>query len=497
MRTLKTGPPPRPGSEVGRDRDLAPRRPPPARRWLVLLLLAGYVALLHYVYQYEVSTLFGYLNLVYRTADPWNYALVLGMVALVALAMPHRIRQPSDFILWILFVTVVTPSLVVPQYADILSAAASLELAVVVAAVFLLVIWGARLAPSWALRIRGVHVLDVWAIVVVLSLITYAYMAVTAGLSFRLVGLGDVWEIRSTYRDQVAASGPVLGYLVRLQGNVLNPLLIARGLYTRRWTMALLGGIGQIPLFAATGFKLTLLSIPAIVLLVLFFRWQARPRAWTILAGVVAVVVAALVVDALLDSLLYTQIFVNRMFLAPGVATAAHVMVFADLPKARWGYSFLRPFVDYPYDQVPDHMVGAVMFGRPETSANASLFGDGYSNLGYGGVLIEAVVLVLLLWVVDGAARHLPLKVSGVILLVPSIALANVSVFTSILSNGFAYAIVLMACLPAGGWERGGPARARHAGPSGVTPVGVPPPAPPTRPGPPVTASENVATVGC
>ncbi|MEV0330977.1 hypothetical protein AB0H63_31655 [Micromonospora echinospora] len=464
MRATETyRPPPRPGVGVGRLRELAHRRPQPGRRWLIFLLLAGYVVLLHHVYQHEVAPLFEYLNLVYRAPDPWNYGLVLGMLGLVALAMPQRIRQPSDFVLWILFVTVVTPSIVVPQYADILSAAASLELAAVVAAVFLLVIWGARIGPSWTLRVRGVHVLDVWSIVVVLSLLTYVYMAATAGLSFRLVGLGDVWEIRSAYRDQVAASGPVLGYLVRLQGNVLNPLLMARGLYARRWTMALLGGVGQIPIFAATGFKLTLLSIPAILLLALLFRWRARPRAWTILAGVVVAIVAALVADALLDSLLYTQVFVNRMFLAPGVATAAHVMVFDGLPKARWGYSFLRPFVDYPYDQVPDHMVGAVMFGRPETSANASLFGDGYSNLGYGGVLIEAVVLVLLLWAVDGAARHLPLRVSAAILLVPSIALANVSVFTSILSNGFAYAIVLMACLPAVGWTRGEPGRERHS----------------------------------
>ncbi|MEU4567441.1 hypothetical protein [Micromonospora sp. NPDC023956] len=470
MRTRETyGPPPRTGPESGGPPGPARHRPPPGRRWLTLLVLAGYVALLHHVYQHDVAPLFEYLNLVYRTPDPWNYALVLGMVTLVALAMPQRIGRPSDFVLWILFVMVVTPSIVVPQYADILSTGASVELAAVVAAVFLLVIFGARIGPSWTLRVRGIHVLDVWAIVVVLSLITYAYMAVTAGLSFRLVGLGDVWEIRSAYRDQVVASGPVLGYLVRLQGHVLNPLLLARGLYARRWTMALLGAVGQIPIFAATGFKLTLLSIPAIVLLVLLFRWQNRPRGWTILAGIVGVVVAALVADALLDSLLYTQVFVNRMFLAPGVATAAHVMVFADIPKARWGHSFLRPFVDYPYDQVPDHLVGAVMFGRPQTSANASLFGDGYSNLGYGGVLVEAVVLVLLLWAVDGAARHLPLKVSGAILLVPSIALANVSVFTSILSNGFLYAIVLMACLPAAGWERGGPARPRHRPPAGVS----------------------------
>ncbi|BCL16649.1 oligosaccharide repeat unit polymerase [Micromonospora sagamiensis] len=479
MRTLdRPGAPSRlthpwPGPQAGRVDEPSPDRPHPERRWLLLIPLAGYVTLLHHAYQHEIVPLFEYLNLVYRTPDTWNYALALGMVAVVAVLMPQRIRRPSDFVLWVLFVMAVVPSIVVPQYADILPASESLELAAVVAAVFLLVVGGARFGPSGTLRVRGIQFFDVWAIVVVLSLITYAYMTLTAGLSFRLVGLGDVWEIRSAYRDQVAASGPVLGYLVRLQGNVLNPLLIARGIYARRWTMALLGGVGQIPIFAATGFKLTLLSIPAIVALALLFRGRGSPRAWTIVAGVVGIIAAALVADALLGSFLYTQVFVNRLFIAPGVVTAAHVMVFADLPKARWGHSFLRPFVDYPYDQVPDHLVGAVMFEQPQTSANASLFGDGYSNLGYGGVLIEAAVLVLLLWAIDGAARHLPLKVSGAILLVPAVALANMSVFTSILSNGFAYAIVLMACLPAAGWDRAEHVRGTSGGPPGTSP-GVP-----------------------
>ncbi|PZG01431.1 O-antigen polymerase [Micromonospora deserti] len=458
-----------PVAEPGREH----RRPPERRRvthWAVLfVLLAAYVALLQVVYRDKVSPVFEYLNLLYRSPDRLNYTVALVLVAVTALAMPRRIRRPSDLILWAMFVMVATPSIVVPQYADILPATKALELAVVVAVVFLLVIWGARVGPSWALRVARLPTSDLWTFLLVVSLLTYGYMAITTGLSFRMVGLGDVWEIRSVYRDQIAVHGPLLAYLVRLQGNVVNPLLIVRGIYTRRWWMVLLGCLGQIPIYAATGFKLTLLSIPAIIALTLLFRWRTRPRGSTILLGVVALIVAVLAVDHLLNGMLYTQVFVNRLLLSPGILTAAHVMVFTDLPKAHWGYSFLSPFVTYPYAETPEFMVGAQMFGQPQTSANASLFGDGYSNFGYPGVLIEAAVLVLLLWLVDAAARHLPLGVSSAILLVPTVALANTSVFTSILSNGFAYAILLMACLPAVGWSREGRGRSGGSPPDGPT----------------------------
>jgi hypothetical protein len=135
-------------------------------------------------------------------------------------------------------------------------------------------------------------------------------------------------------------------------------------------------------------------------------------------------------------------------------------MVFSTLTKAEWGYTFMAPFVDYPHQQTPDFIVGSVFLGSPETSANANLFADGFSNFGYPGMFIEAVILIGLLWLVDSCARHLPLAVTSLILLVPTVALVNSSIFTSFLTNGFAYAVVVMACLPSTGWERDRPATA-------------------------------------
>ena len=171
-----------------------------------------------------------------------------------------------------------------------------------------------------------------------------------------------------------------------------------------------------------------------------------------ILVGTMVSTIVALIVDKIQGGLLYTEIFVDRLLLAPGYLTAAHVMVFQGKPKAEWGYSFMAPFVHYPYKDTPDFIVGRVFFGSAATSANANFFGDGYSNLGYPGMFIEALALVVILWLIDSAGRHLPLPVSALILLVPTLALVNSSVFTSLLTDGYLAAIVIMACLPPGGW---------------------------------------------
>ncbi|XTZ16669.1 hypothetical protein ACQSSU_04560 [Micromonospora echinospora] len=434
-------------------------------RCLTLALIGGYAGLLHHVYREEVTPLFGYMNLVYRTPSPGAYAVALALVALIFLLMPYRLVRPSDFVLWVMFVMVAIPSLLVPQYADILPVDRTLELTLVVAATFLAIQLAVRAGPRIPLRVGGVDPDLLRLALIILSALVYLYMALTATFEFRLVALTSVYELRAEYQDRIAADGPLLAYLVRLQGNVVNPLLIAWGLTRRRWGLLAFGVLGQVPIFSVTGYKLILLSAPVIVLIVLVFRYRPRPLGAGLLYGVVLTILASLALDRMADTILYTQVFANRLLITPGVLTAAHVMVFEQIDKAQWSHAFLSPFLDYPHDLLPDRLVGAVMYGMPEVTGNANLFGDGYSNLGYPGIFIEAAVLVVLLWLLDGAASHLPIRISGAVLLIPTLALVNSSVFTSILSHGLLYAIVVLACLPAEGWDGrdpGGGRRPRH-----------------------------------
>ncbi len=439
-----------PATVVRTERALNKRRVHQGLLLLPILLL--YAVVLHWSYEVRISPSFEYLGSRYRDPNPSNYLAAFSMAYSVALFLPVRLHRPADLILWVLYVMACVPSILVPQYADILPVTESTKLGFFVASSFLLVVLLANKGPQlgkWRVYVPS-HIL--WLSLAVVTVGIYGYMLYVTGLTFRFTSLTAVQDIRFAYRETILASGAGLGYLIGIQGNVINPVFIAKGLYERRWLPVVIGVIGQMLIFSVTGYKTVILSVPTLVLVAVMFWLSQLPLGRWILSGTLLASLIALVVDELQGALVYTQLFVNRLLLIPGTLTAAHVLVFQDLPKAKWGHSFLAPFVDYPYEATPSFIVGARFSGNAEVSANASFFADGYANLGYLGIFVEAFVLVLLLWVLNAASAHLSIAVSSMALLIPTVALANTSVFTSILTGGYLAAVVLLLLLPRRGW---------------------------------------------
>ncbi|MDO8119918.1 oligosaccharide repeat unit polymerase [Isoptericola sp. b490] len=423
------------------------------RPMVVYLSTLLYVLFLHLTYEFRISPLFAYLGYRYRSPEVWAYGVAIVLVLGLARVLPARLSRASDFVLWILFVTTSAPSILVPQYADVLSPGSSTVLGLAVAGSFGLIVLALRLGPGprqlrWRPRSEVV-----WAALIVFTVAFYAYMMVTVGLSIHVMSLTGVRPTRLAYREVIANHGPALAYLIGIQGYVLNPLFMIRGIRTRRWSVALLAALGQMLIFSATGYKTIILSIPAVFAIALAFRNGRRPAGRLLLDGTVLVGAVALVVDAVVGAAEFTTVFVGRLILMPGALTAAHVQFFAGQPKAEWGYSFLSHFVDYPYSKSPAMLVGAAFSGDPQISANASLFGDGYANLGYLGMFVEAVVVVIILWAVNYATGRLPMAASVAVITLPSLALANTSAFTSVLTGGFAAAVVVALVIPRSGWD--------------------------------------------
>ena len=73
-----------------------------------------------------------------------------------------------------------------------------------------------------------------------------------------------------------------------------------------------------------------------------------------------------------------------------------------------------------------------------------NFFGDGFMNLGYPGMLVEAVLAGLLLRIADESCRRVPLPVACSLFAIPLISLTNGGAFTAVLSFGF-----LAACMTA------------------------------------------------
>jgi hypothetical protein len=343
--------------------------------------------------------------------------------------------------------------MVVPQISPALSQVDALELAVWIAISYFPVA-----AIGTCRTLRGFvphHALPAptfWMLVLVAFAALNGYVLASAGLNLELPSLTDVYDVRAELAALENAVA-LLAYVVPLVANVLNPIVLARGLWARKWAWALAGVLGQVYIYSISSNKAALLSPIAVAAAFLLLRFR-RPPAAACLVAASAVSIAAVLVDRLIGWVPgeLTSLIVRRIFVTPGLLTAGYVRVFDDIDKARLAHSIFSRFLDYPYLVEPPRLVGRAFFGNPDTNANANLLADGFANFGHPEMLAACLVFVLLLWAVDDAAEGLPLGFACPAVMMPALALADSGILTTMLTHGFLATVVLLALAPRTGW---------------------------------------------
>lgn len=415
--------------------------------------VVAYSCLIHIVYANEISPRFSYLGYSYRSPEPLGYAAAIIAACGVAMLLPARLRRASDFVLWLLFVLAVLPSVLVVHYSGFTDAMSSFVTSAVLCSVYAGAIVAARRRVPPVRLGLNISSFSFWLGFGAVCAATYGYLAVTLGLRINVVSIFEVYELRAQYKLGLSAA-PGLAYLVSVQANVLNPFLFARGIYSRRWSLVAASILGQVLIYSVSGLKTVLFSTPALIVVAVLFRINRRPSGQVILWGTVVAALAAFVVDLLLRSYVATSLFTRRFLLTSGMLMSAYVTFFGDHPHARLGHSVLAGRVDYPYASTPARVVGEWVTGTDGIAMNAHFLADGFANFGWLGVVGAAAVLVVYLRVLDRVTVGIPLAVSAVVLVMPAITISNTSILTAMFSHGLVACVVLFAVSPRMGWGR-------------------------------------------
>ena len=288
-----------------------------------------------------------------------------------------------------------------------------------------------------------------WGLLIAYSIGLYVYLFATTGVPTRWIDFADVYEVRSEFNAAIETT--LLGYLLPVQYNVVNPIFIARGAFSRNWPLLSAGIGGQVVIYLSQGQKGVLLSVVAMLGIMLLYRGGRRVTGGHILFASAVVALAALAVDALANSFTWTTLIVRRFLIIPGALTVGYVSVFHDRPKANFAELHLGVS---PYGtEGPSFIVGRVFLGYSHGNANVNLWGNGYLNAGYLGMAIMGVLFVFLLWAMDAATDGLPTPVKGIVLFRMAIVLSSANLWTALLSHGLLALIVFCALLPRDGWS--------------------------------------------
>jgi len=402
-------------------------------------------------YAHLVAPSYSYLG--YTWATP-NYALLglaIAELGALSLLLPTRLRKPSDFMLLVIFATVVIPVLTIGNVIGLLTTAQIALLCFFTGAAFAI----AALMARWGhghltVRLPRVPARWYWAGVGAFIAATILILVAIGGVRLEVTGLTEVYDVRDDYKAGLAAFPP-LAYMVPAACYVAIPLVIIRGLHRRAWLPVAVGIACQGFVYLQTGFKTFLFAIPVLLVLTVLIR-RRFPTA-LVPAGLAAGVVAAGILDVALDSVWFSSLFTRRFLATPGQLAANYVSFFDEHRFVLLSEGPLRGLVPYPYDMPVPFVIGREIHGVTTNSSNVNLFGDGFAQAGWPGMLIAGVLFGALLILVDLASKGLPPSVGNMLMFLPCIVLGNASILTAMLSHGLAAAVLLLALAPREGWE--------------------------------------------
>jgi len=369
--------------------------------------------------------------------------------AMPSVLLSKRVSTLADFSAWILYFIIFLPCALVPvmQNASIEKSLPTHLLLLISSVVFILCcrvqIINVR-APRISSRNFWIFYLALYAIFLIPVLVTFQG-------SLNLVSFDDVYDQRYFGASQ---SNVFTSYAVPILSDAMNPFLIAAGLATRRRAMVFAGAASQLLLFATFAMRSTILS-PILIVGAWHLFSSKGELSGARLAGALAGVVIAflpLMVNYDNDGLhgAVATLLYMRTLLISGVTFGVYDTFFSIYPNTFLSHMFLgRLFSDYPYGELQiGQVVGqflAPSTGMYSVNYNAHFLAtDGLAGFGRAGIIPAAAILGLVL---SGLGQFLAserTRMAAAASVPFLINLANVSLFTSLLTGGGALLTLLL-----------------------------------------------------
>jgi hypothetical protein len=420
------------------------------RAWL-LFGIVTFVGCFQQVYLNWLYPVFAYYGFEHSHPKIGYLLLAWGLSVGPALWMPIKLTRPSQLIYWVLYLTVFIPSMFVPLYVGLQDAPEVASLMVTLFAGF------AITGTSYYLPLLRLH--PPW-----ISSRAYSRMffCVTAGLmlwvflifrgNFRIVSFADVYDLRSAADDIMEGSS--VHYAVMWLSAVIGPCLMAWGIVRKRASMFLAGVFVQGFVYSAMGAKSVIVSIVVAPVLAFILRDKGASFGLKVSWGCALLTLVLYLGRSVggSESLffwLFSLVFM-RTFGNSGLTTAWYHDFFLRNPPTYYSHvKGVSWFVMYPYTNPLGIEVGSFYSGDPTLDANAHFWAtDGLAAWGLLGILVVSVVCTLVFWVLDSTAKGHDLTLTALMVSFVAMNLANISLFTSLLSGGLGFLILFLYFAP-------------------------------------------------
>lgn len=410
------------------------------------LLVMIYILVLLAAYALLIPEYWGYTGYEWNPMEsPLEWTFVLTAALLPSFVMPVSYGRPSRLPLWMLYIVVYVPTCIVrPINTGTVGEYGFFIVGLLLS--FLLLIFITELPLLNIPQIQLPMPLILFGLgsltIVTMTMSVYFY-----GFPTAIPGLSEIYDVRLAQRSRSESAPLILAYLSAWQYKVINPLILAIGIHTRRPLLVGIGFFGQLFFFALTGHRSVLFSA-LLVLGVWFFTRFASKVLGSLALAVVSVGVIATSVLALAGEITWFSIFVRRLLVVPGSLMGSYHEFFTAFGFTGSVDPVSRLLFESPYDQTPAYLVGYYIAQSETLSANASFWASGFAGFGLPGIVIVTFILGVLLWVLNSLIDDDYRFLGNVLVLVSTFSLTNSELFTTIGTHGLGIATVLLLFRP-------------------------------------------------
>jgi hypothetical protein len=431
-----------------------------AQRFLLVLGMCAYVGCFQWVYINYLYPTWGYFGFGYNRPTTGYLILAFVLSVVPSVWIPLELTRPSLLAYWVLYFTVMIPSMFVPLYMGLNPLPEIGILMVVIFAGFVIVGTSYRV-PKLRLNYIKIPSGSFWKGFTFVALALTIWVVVGFWKDLRILSFADIYDLRDSADDKFGNS--LLNYPLMWLSGAIDPILMACGLHYRRKLLFLAGALGQLVVYSAIGTKGSILSIVFVVGFYFLFKIERIPFALKMACGALAVLTGPALAYAALSgkdagSLLATILFVvlMRTLGINGLLTAQYYDFFQRSPLTYYSHvKGISWFVHYPYANPMGVEVGSFYSGDATLDATAHFWAmDGLAAMGLTGVLLISVLCAFVFWLLDSVAAKHDVRLAALMIAYTAYNLANIPLFTTLLSGGLGLLMVFFYLAPSQGEPR-------------------------------------------
>jgi len=441
---------------------LHPQRTLLLQRASLVVCILAYVKCFQWMYVEYLYPTWGYFGFDYNPPGTGYLALAWVLSVAPSLWMPMRLARPSQLAYWVLYITVIIPSMFVPMYAG-MNPVTEIFLLMLTLFMGFAIAGSSYLLPLFHVGLPKIPKPLFWMVLATVAILMTVWLLIVFRGHLQLVSFGVVYEVREAAND--VAEGSLVNYAFMLLTGAINPFLMGYGLYFKRRWLFVAGALGQVLIYSVGGTKGSILSVVFILGIHLMLKLRKVPFAlvlasisFLILAGTTFSTQLTGTGDVSFFSGIVQFVILMRMLSINGLLTAQYFDFFQHNPLTHLSHIHgVNWFVHYPYSNPVGQEIGLAYAGTTDLDATAHFWAtDGIGGFGLVGVLLVSVVCALVFWILDSVSRRHDPRLVAVVTAYAAYNLANISIFTSLLSGGLTLLIFVLYVMPKAGLKKSG-----------------------------------------